>query len=294
MTEVAVDRVGFEALGGEAEGVEALQKKLDLLKREEALIKEELARAAVAHWQQGAASSSHGKPSSKSTAGNVASSAVGSETSEEEVAAAAAEEQQRRLRKAVQALLDLATGSGVAKERVTFMELLKNETDRLNEDLFKKPTGTLVFSNKGMEVSKTPEGEEEEPLRGAGGTSVSRGAETEEDESMPKRLSDRVSRMLIDIEKELDKVELSIGSRMHVLDTNRDGIISQEELEQAFLLIKAQLTPEEHLQLYKQLRALSADNSGDIHMTNLLQLAASAKESAQSDAGVESVHIHIK
>ena len=43
----------------------------------------------------------------------------------EEEVVEAAEEKQRRLRKAVQALIDLVTGSGVAKERVAFMQLLK-------------------------------------------------------------------------------------------------------------------------------------------------------------------------
>jgi hypothetical protein len=47
--------------------------------------------------------------------------------------------------------------------------------------------------------------------------------------------------MLKDIEKELDNVELSIGNRMHVLDTDHDGIITQQELEHAFRLIKEQL-----------------------------------------------------
>ena len=65
---------------------------------------------------------------------------------------------------------------------------------------------------------------------------------SEEALSIPKRLNDRVSRMLKDIEKELDNVELSIGNRMHVLDTDRDGIITQQELEHAFRLIKEQLS----------------------------------------------------
>lgn len=40
---------------------------------------------------------------------------------------------------------------------------------------------------------------------------------------LPDRLSDRVSRMLASIERELDAVESKIGQRMHVLDTDQDG-----------------------------------------------------------------------
>ena len=40
---------------------------------------------------------------------------------------------------------------------------------------------------------------------------------------MPPKLSNRVTRMLASIEKELDAVESKIGQRMHVLDTDQDG-----------------------------------------------------------------------
>ena len=114
---------------------------------------------------------------------------------------------------------------------------LQVETDRINEGLAKKTesTGNLTFSNRGMEV-KTTAGSNTTAAEG------SDSAFSEESLSIPKRLNDRVSRMLKDIEKELDNVELSIGNRMHVLDTDHDGIITQQELEHAFRLIKEQLS----------------------------------------------------
>lgn len=156
--------------------------------------------------------------------------------SAEERAQASAEERQRRLHKALQALVDLAASGGVAKERTLFMELVKTETERLNRDLAKsaKPAGgTLVFSNRGMEL-----GSSEQEGAGARG-----GAGEHEDEAAhagaPKQLADRVSRMLSSIEKELDTVELSIGKSMHILDTDNDGIISPEELEHAVRFLRA-------------------------------------------------------
>ena len=109
---------------------QALQKKLDLLKREESLIKEELARAAVAQSKKiPGISVTVSAQSSTSTATITAAAAAPTSLEEpmsvEEVVVEAAEEKQRRLRKAVQALIDLVTSSGVAKERVTFMNLVK-------------------------------------------------------------------------------------------------------------------------------------------------------------------------
>ena len=124
----------------------------------------------------------------------------------------------------------------------TLLLLLQVETDRVSLDLAKKNTegtsGNLSFSNRGMEVL------------GAGGATAPGGMELQQQQldaaaasvGVPKQLADRVSRMLRDIEKELDTAEASIGSRMHVLDTDRDGIITQAELEAAFRLIKEQLS----------------------------------------------------
>jgi hypothetical protein len=117
---------------------QALQKKLDLLKREESLIKEELARAAIATSASAAAAAivqTHASdtsavaaaPAATSSAAAVAAKvlSVTEQMSVEEAVIEAAEEKQRRLRKAVQALIDLVTTSGVAKERATFMNLVK-------------------------------------------------------------------------------------------------------------------------------------------------------------------------
>ena len=106
------------------------------------MIKEELARAAVAQSKKVpsisvtvSAQSSTSSATTTAAAAAPASLSASASTanilqveepmSVEEVVVEAAEEKQRRLRKAVQALIDLVTSSGVAKERVTFMNLVK-------------------------------------------------------------------------------------------------------------------------------------------------------------------------
>lgn len=48
----------------------------------------------------------------------------------------------------------------------------------------------------------------------------------------PQQLSERVSTMLHNIEKELDAAEAKIGQKMKVLDVDDDGHITKEELDQ--------------------------------------------------------------
>ena len=121
------------------------------------------------------------------------------------------------------------------------MQLIKAETDRINVDLAKNAaaSGNLLFSNRGMEAPSSGGGNSPADAKSAGSAVVDEDFKTS---SVPKKLNDRVSKMLKEIELELDNAELSIGNRMHVLDTDRDGIISQQELEQALTLIKEQLS----------------------------------------------------
>lgn len=313
--EEVVDKVSYEALGGENGDTSALEKKLEVLKREEALIREELARAEKTKKTASASAGKAATAQAPSDAGldlatsgqKLRDAGAATETtdeasvdpiSEEEKAQASAEEKQRRLNSALQALMDLASGGGVAKERTTFMELIKNETDRINSDLAMRAKAVgrnLVFSNRGMEVTNGLDGDSATP---------SPGATAPKEDSAPNFLANRVSKMLANIEKELDKVEQSIGGRMRILDTDNDGVISQQELLDAVRFLKEQLTPEELQQLVDLLSAKGEGTPGSILVSNLLSLAAKEqklaareqrKEAGRSDGGHKDVvEIHIK
>jgi Ca2+-binding EF-hand superfamily protein len=61
----------------------------------------------------------------------------------------------------------------------------------------------------------------------------------------PQRLEERVNGILLRIEKELDQAEQSIGSSMHVIDLDNDGLISKDELARAMRFLKKNLDEED-------------------------------------------------
>ena len=105
------------------------------------------------------------------------------------------------------ALAVLASTSGVAAERGEFMALVRTEVDRLNADLASRGASSLVFSGGAAHVE-----------RPGGGAAREVGAE---------RLAGRVPSILARIEAELDSVDARIGDKMHILDADNDGVVSQ-------------------------------------------------------------------
>ncbi|KAL6755050.1 LETM1-like protein-domain-containing protein [Haematococcus lacustris] len=225
LPEEVVDVVSEEQLGGS--GVEALQKRLDFLKREEEAIRAELERTAAA----------------------------------ERAAAAAAA---------------ATTASSKAAA-----DIMHNEMNRVSSVLAKtgkgSSTGTMSFSARGLEVAKDPVVEPGQPH------APGQGHESE----VPSQLGERVSRMLASIEQELDSVETKIGRRLHVLDTDQDGMVTHEELEQAMGFLRAQMDPDQLQQLLVQLREAASKGAASqpttaIAVSELLKLA-----SEQQDNGGE-------
>lgn len=74
---------------------------------------------------------------------------------------------------------------------------------------------------------------------GSGIESVRPVDEQEKVDRITQRVSQRVKRMLFRIEEDLDKADQSIGDRMHLLDTDNDGLISRRELEEALTFLQA-------------------------------------------------------
>lgn len=92
----------------------------------------------------------------------------------------------------------------------------------------------MVFTGRGLEVAKsTSPGEGD----GSGAAIKAESGAT----VAPAALSERVTRLLASIEKELDSVESKIGGRMHVLDKDMDGEVSLDELQEAVRFLREQL-----------------------------------------------------
>ncbi|GIL66070.1 hypothetical protein Vafri_19678 [Volvox africanus] len=340
--EEVVESVEYEALGGAA-GPKALEKKLEFLKREEELIKEEAA-AAKAAAAKVAATQVEAPPLSVAaaagatstlaavaagartagmaavgTAGEAMGAAAGEATravaagspaaatappgvveaaqataaaalgtalkpeldaaltiealSDEEKEAKASAAREARVHAILEALLSLASASAVARERQQFMELVRHEMDRLQKSYVEKSGGasSMAFSSAGLQVAG---GGPSAEAAGAGdGAAAGASAAEHAPAAASKRLGARVTKLLHSIEQELDKVEVKIGDKLNLLDTDRDGLISRKELEAAISFLRKQLDPADLELLFQKLGAAAADPFVPIKVDELLALA---------------------
>lgn len=285
-----VDSVTVEKLGGVG-GVEALQQRLEFLVREEEAIRAEIRRTEEASKAAADAEAAMKRAiqDGKVALSNVvhaASQPIGLKSSAiapEEAAAEAAAAKDKRLKAIIGSLVEMATTSAVAKERAMFMDLMRKEMDRVNIVLTESggkgsSTGAMSFSSKGLEVAKDKVLEED-----GDSTAGTAPATRTTAQLLPSRLGERVSRMLTSIEAELDAVETKIGGKLHFLDVDKDGKVSESELENALQYLRDQLSPEEMSELLVRLKkAASAAASGVIEVSGLANLA---KGENNEDAG---------
>ncbi|KAK9846594.1 hypothetical protein WJX81_007347 [Elliptochloris bilobata] len=262
----------IEDVSMQAEGADDYERKLTQLRREEELIHEE-AREAAAVLRAEMPVLQAGETAQHTTAAAAAAAVVREATaaamaahpqlegaSEEERISKLAAAKEERMRKVISALAVLASSSGVSSERAAFMQLVRAEIERLNQQLGKRGSVSMVFQK--------------------GSLLVERPAELEEVVGQ-KRLADRVTGILSRIEEELDHVDSRIGEAMHVLDADNDGLISTEELQTAMGFLREQLGEEELRALLGDLNAWSDDGASPIPVGKLMELAAQA---APSDA----------
>jgi hypothetical protein len=107
--------------------------------------------------------------------------------------------------------------------------------------------------------------------------------------TLPLKLSNRISSMLHDIEKELDVADEQIGRKLQVMDTDNDGVITPDELANAVLFLREQLQPEELHNLLRELQLLQGE-SGGIPVAELFKLGEEPSEEGPKD----SVQIHVR
>jgi Ca2+-binding EF-hand superfamily protein len=85
--------------------------------------------------------------------------------------------------------------------------------------------------------------------------------------------------MLIRIEKDLDAAESKIGDRLHLLDTDNDGVISRAELQDAFKFLQDELSEDEMQQLLKML-----GDTEKISVSKLEELRSNVREDSDAAA----------
>lgn len=228
MPEEVVEDVELFATSS-ADKSEEYERKLELLEREEELIREEQEcemdlnlpampkTGTVAEKAATAAAAAVVKEAAVSSLADV----LDRESMEEKSFKAAAAKE-AKMHKIVNALAALASSSGVISEREAFMDLVEKEIERLRSSMGNQGTG-MVFTKGQLNVDR---GRIEEALG-------------------KRRLEDRVTSILKRVERDLDLAESRIGDNLKLLDLDGDGIISPEELKLALSFLKERLGDDE-------------------------------------------------
>jgi len=261
----AVEDVELYSTPQEADDIHGYGRKLDILEREEELIKEEEEAAAVAVASELPITA--GKATAKELAATAAAAAVVREAaassfadllegeSLEERASKEATAKEARMRQVLRALAALSSSSGVTTEREDFMDLVEKEIERVNENLGSSGRARMVFTKGHLAVDR-------ERLEQALGQ---------------QRLENRVTGILKRVEKELDDADLKIGTKLRVLDMDNDGVISMEELHTAMTFLRQQMGEEELRTMLEALNAeagsVGEDGKGGIDVCKLMDLA---------------------
>ncbi|TVU15393.1 hypothetical protein EJB05_38912 [Eragrostis curvula] len=164
-----------------------------------------------------------------------------------------------------QALAVLASASSVTKERQEFLSLVNKEIELYNTMLEKKGT----------------EGEEEARRAYMAAREESdRAAEAAAGEKVSSALIDRVDAMLQKLEKEIDDVDARIGNRWQLLDRDRDGKVTPEEVAAAANYLKDTTGIEGVQELISN---LSKDNEGKILVEDIVKLASETEENNENE-----------
>ncbi|KAL5216020.1 hypothetical protein ABZP36_007421 [Zizania latifolia] len=236
------------------------KRKLEFLKMQEELIKEEEKR------QEKEEKAKLEEP--KITEEDLALKEMTEPTTreEEELKKAKVEhDRKEQLCNISQALAVLASASSVTKERQEFLKLVNKEIELYNTMLEKEGTE-----------------DEEEARRAymAAREESDHAAEVAAGEKVSSALIERVDAMLHKLEKEIDDVDARIGNRWQLLDSDRDGKVTPEEVAAAANYLK-DTTGKDGVQ--ELISNLSKDKEGKILVEDIVKLASQTGESNEHE-----------
>ncbi|XP_072970128.1 uncharacterized protein [Typha angustifolia] len=184
----------------------------------------------------------------------------------EELAQMKTLEKKEQLCNISRALAVLASASSVGKERQEFLSLVNKEIELYNTMLEKEGT-------EGEEDAKKAYKEAREKSDHA--------AEQAAGDKVSSSLIDRVDAMLQELEKEIDDVDAKIGSRWQLLDSDRDGKVTPEEVAAAAMYLKDTIGKDGVQELISN---LSRDKEGKILVEDIVKLASQAEEDNRDEA----------
>jgi len=105
-------------------------------------------------------------------------------------------------------------------------------------------------------------------------------AEAAVGEKVSSALIDRVDAMLRKLEKEIDDVDARIGNRWQLLDRDRDGKVTPEEVAAAANYLKDTIGTEGVQELISN---LSKDKEGNILVEDIVKLASQTEENNEHE-----------
>ncbi|EES12441.2 LETM1 and EF-hand domain-containing protein 1, mitochondrial isoform X1 [Sorghum bicolor] len=240
------------------DSVSERKRKLEFLEMQEELIKEEEKRQEK---------EDKAKLEEKTTEEDLALKEMTEPTvrEEEELKKAKTHDKKEQLCNISQALAVLASASSVTKERQEFLSLVNKEIELYNNMLAKEGTDGEEEARRAYKAARE---ESDHAAEAAVGEKVS------------SALIDRVDAMLQKLEKEIDDVDARIGNRWQLLDRDRDGKVTPEEVAAAANYLKDTIGAEGVQELISN---LSKDNEGNILVEDIVKLASQTDENNEHE-----------
>ncbi|XP_021893688.1 mitochondrial proton/calcium exchanger protein isoform X2 [Carica papaya] len=256
-----VETVSVTALPSE-DLVSERRRKLEFLEMQEELIKEE-----EEEEEEEQAKMKESVSSQKDVA--LEEMIIPTAKEAQEKAKAKTLEQHEQLCELSRALAVLASASSVSRERQELLKLVRKEVDLYNSMVEKEGT----------------EGEEEaKKAYIAAREDSDRGAVKAIGDKVSSALIDRVESMLQKLEKEIDEVDNKIGDRWRLLDRDKDGKVTPEEVASAAMYLKDTLCKEGFQELISN---LSKDREGKILVRDIVKLGSETEDAdiTETEAG---------
>ncbi|KAF8704251.1 hypothetical protein HU200_031749 [Digitaria exilis] len=184
---------------------------------------------------------------------------------EEELKKAKKHDKKEELCNISQALAVLASASSVTKERQEFLSLVNKEIELYNNMVSKEGTDGEEEAKRAYRAARE---ESDHAAEAAVGGKVS------------SALIDRVDVILQKLEKEIDDVDARIGNRWQLLDRDRDGKVTPEEVAAAANYLKDTIGTDGVQELISN---LSKDNEGNILVEDIVKLASQTEENNEHE-----------
>lgn len=159
------------------------------------------------------------------------------------------------------ALAVLASASSVSREREEFLSLVEKEMEFYNTMVERDDVDGEIDALKAYRAARE---------------------ESDQADEVSSALMEKVDVMVQDLEKEIDDVDNKIGERWRVLDRDKDGKVTPEEVAAAAMCLKDTLGKDGIQEL---ISSLSKDKDGKILVEDIVKLGSRPEEENTAEEG---------